>query len=82
MIAAGWGDRDWSPALDSKLSTEDNAVEPEGVSCSILRWESKSLGRDVDGIESWSADETAGSRLRTGVVASVIVIPPSSLPFM
>jgi len=53
MIAAGWGDRDWSPALDSKLSTEDNAVEPEGVSCSILRWESKSLGRDVDGIESW-----------------------------
>ena len=82
MIAAGWGDRDWSPVLDSKLSTEDDAVKPEGVSCSILRWESKSLARYEDGIESWSVDETVRSRSYTDVVASETVIPLSSLPFM
>jgi len=82
MIASGWSDRDWPPAPDSKLSTEDNAVEPKGVPCSNLKWESMSLARDVDGIESWSVDETVESGSCTEVVASETVIPPSRLPLM
>ena len=54
---------------------DDDAVESEGECSSILRSALKSPAREMDGIESWSLNESIESRLSPLVVTEIFKPP-------
>lgn len=75
MITTGWCDNGLCVS-GSKVSTDDDAMESVGEYCSILRPGLRSLEKEMDGIESWSVNESIESRLSPLAVVTETETPP------
>jgi hypothetical protein len=75
--AAIVGRCDWSCNPSSRVKTTENgAVYPEVEICSILNPGLRSLAMQVDGMASWSENESPGSRLVPGFAPKAILPVP------
>jgi hypothetical protein len=70
------GSGDGHRVSGSKPPTDDDAVELVGENCSILSSGLRSPVREMDGIESWSLNESIESRLFLDDVTTETLTPP------